>query len=68
VPDVRDNWRKALVKQSEKSRHIGGKPNTRNEADNRMRVEKKGKAEGFDKKGRPTKPKNADVGNVRKDR
>lgn len=57
-----------MVKQSEKSRHIGGKPNTRNEADNRMRLEKKGKAEAFDKKGKPMKPKNADVGNVRKDR
>jgi hypothetical protein len=56
-----------LVKQNEKSRHIGGKPGARDEAAN-LKNSKRGQAATGEKKGSAAKPKNADVGNLKKDR
>jgi hypothetical protein len=56
-----------LPGQSEKSRHIGGKPDSRDEADNRKRLAK-GKTGAGPAKRKTVKPKNPDVGNIRKDR
>ena len=52
-----------MPKQSEKSRHIGGKPDTKDEAENR----KSGKGTAADHDKTP-KPKNPDVGDMKRDR
>lgn len=56
-----------MAKQSEKSRHIGGKPNTRDEADNRKQ-RRKGNVAAGRRTGSTMKPEKADVGNRKKDR
>lgn len=50
---------------SEKSRHVGGKPATRDEAQNRKTVDKTSDVQN---KGKSIKPKNADVGDLKVDR
>ena len=52
-----------MSKQSEKSRHIGGKPDTKDEAENRKSV----KGPTVEQKPAP-KPTNPDVGDVKRDR
>jgi hypothetical protein len=56
-----------MTRESQKSRHIGGKPDAGDEADNRKRQPKNNVAPGQEKGG-SVKPKNPDVGDVRKDR
>jgi hypothetical protein len=56
-----------MAKDTEKSRHIGGKPNTRDEADNRKRLAEDNVAPGPER-GKSVKPKNADVGDLDEDR
>jgi hypothetical protein len=56
-----------MGKQSEKSRHIGGKPNTRDEAANRKSLAKN-KATSAQQNPKSPKPKNADVGDMKRDR
>ena len=52
-----------MPKQSEKSRHIGGKPDTKDETQNRKSV----KGPTVEQDPAP-KPKNPDVGDVKRDR
>lgn len=52
-----------MATQSEKSRHIGGKPNTTDEAENR-----KVQTEKPDDRNKTGKPKNPDVGHLKRDR
>ena len=56
-----------MVEQIEQSRHIGGKPGAKDEAANR-KVSKTAEQPALDQKNASAKPKNADVGNVKKDR
>ena len=53
--------------QNEQSRHIGGKPGAKDEAANR-KASKTAEQSALDQKNASAKPKNADVGNVKKDR
>lgn len=57
----------SVKKQTEKSRHIGGKPGTRDEAANRQQSGEENVAPGQEK-GKTVKPKDGDVGDLRKDR
>ena len=50
-----------MPKENEQSRHVGGKPGAKDEAANR-------KATKTTDQKKDAKPKNADVGNVKKDR
>ena len=52
-----------MPKENEQSRHVGGKPGAKDEAANRKATKKK----TTDQKDE-AKPKNADVGSVKKDR
>jgi hypothetical protein len=56
-----------LANQNEKSRHIGGKPDTRDEADNRKKQGADKSAPGQEKSA-TVKPKDGDVGDVDEDR
>ena len=59
------NGGSVMPNESEKSRHIGGKPDTRDEAQNRRALDKTSKDKDT---GKSIEPKNADVGDVRHDR
>jgi hypothetical protein len=54
-----------MSKESEKSRHIGGKPATRDEARNRKTLDK---PPAVHDKGEAVKPKDGDVGDLKRDR
>jgi hypothetical protein len=56
-----------MTKESEKSQPIGGKPKTRDEADQRKERVQDNVAPGQEK-GRTVKPKNPDVGDLDRDR
>lgn len=56
-----------MSKETEKSRHVGGKPDTRDEAANRRPAGEENVAPGQEK-ANTVKPKDGDVGDLRRDR
>jgi hypothetical protein len=56
-----------LEKKNEQSRHIGGKPGARDEAENRKKPNTE-QPTSDQKNSTSAKPKNADVGKIKKDR